>query len=284
MTGTTGESGHWEGHRSQIGTLFATQCLRVPQTKIQNPYFGRMQTLHLIGGEKGGVGKSVVSRVLCQYHIDHERPFAAFDGDGSHPALLRYYAEFSEPVTLADFESSDRLVMAALEKSNAVVDLPAQSENAVGAWLDDSGVGELADDIGLRLVRWHVMDDGKDSLLLLGRLLEQPRQGSDLVVVRNHGRGKDFDWTAGSDATKAAAESGASFVDFPALHAGTMSKIDRIDASFWAASNNKDPSLGPCLNLLERQRVKVWLRRAYAQLAAAHPSLAPADSGTAASA
>ncbi len=29
-----------------------------------------MNKIHLIGGEKGGVGKSVVARVLAQYLID----------------------------------------------------------------------------------------------------------------------------------------------------------------------------------------------------------------------
>ena len=29
-----------------------------------------MANIHLIGGEKGGVGKSVVARVLAQYMID----------------------------------------------------------------------------------------------------------------------------------------------------------------------------------------------------------------------
>jgi len=28
--------------------------------------------IHLIGGEKGGVGKSMVSRLLAQYFIDHQ--------------------------------------------------------------------------------------------------------------------------------------------------------------------------------------------------------------------
>src|SRR5687767_1308445 len=30
-----------------------------------------MANIHLIGGEKGGVGKSLVSRLLAQYFIDH---------------------------------------------------------------------------------------------------------------------------------------------------------------------------------------------------------------------
>jgi hypothetical protein len=41
-----------------------------------------------------------------------------------------------------------------------------------------------------------------------------------------------------------------------------MGKIDRQNASFWAAINLRD---GPdALGMLERQRVKSWLKTAYA--------------------
>ena len=36
----------------------------------------RVSQIHFIGGEKGGVGKSVMARLLAQYWIDHNRPFA----------------------------------------------------------------------------------------------------------------------------------------------------------------------------------------------------------------
>ena len=50
-----------------------------------------MPRVHFIGGEKGGVGKSVVSRVLSQYFIDRQIPFLGFDTDRSHGSLLRFY-------------------------------------------------------------------------------------------------------------------------------------------------------------------------------------------------
>lgn len=40
-----------------------------------------MANIHLVGGEKGGVGKSVVARLLAQYMIDHNLPFIGFDTD-----------------------------------------------------------------------------------------------------------------------------------------------------------------------------------------------------------
>lgn len=232
-----------------------------------------MSALHLVGGEKGGVGKSVLSRLLCQLLIDQGREFVAFDGDGSHPALLRYYAGYSRPVDIHRFESCDGILLAALRGAPVVVDLPAQSDAPIGRWLDESGVSALAAEAGLRVVRWQVMDDGKDSLRLLAPLLTQRAPAVDFLVVRNHGCGRDFGWMEGSPELEAARAAGAVFVDLPGLHAPTMSKIDRIDASFWAACHNGEQTGGLCLNLVERNRVQIWLQRAQAALTAAHPSL-----------
>lgn len=40
-----------------------------------------MASIHFVGGEKGGVGKSVAARVLAQYLIEREIPFLGFDTD-----------------------------------------------------------------------------------------------------------------------------------------------------------------------------------------------------------
>jgi hypothetical protein len=46
------------------------------------------------------------------------------------------------------------------------------------------------------------------------------------------------------------------------LHDATMQKIDGHSSSFWAAVNHSERATTG-LGLLERQRVKVWLQRAY---------------------
>ena len=57
-----------------------------------------MPSLNFIGGEKGGVGKSVASRLLAQYFIDKGHPFTGFDTDRSHTSFTRFYADYAAPV------------------------------------------------------------------------------------------------------------------------------------------------------------------------------------------
>src|ERR1700719_3946514 len=90
----------------------------------------RMTQIHLVGGEKGGVGKSVVARLLAQYFIDHSIPFLGFDSDRSHGALLRFYSGYASPVVMDRYESLDAIVESASEQPErrVLVDLAAQSQ------------------------------------------------------------------------------------------------------------------------------------------------------------
>ena len=226
-----------------------------------------MSTIHFIGGEKGGVGKSVVARLCAQYCLDKTLPFVALDADGSHGALLRFYGSFTRPVDLSRYESADEiLALATQEPRRVLVDLPAQSERALNAWLSEGGVLDLAAESGVRLMFWHVIDDGKDALTTLARLLDRHGDRVGYCVVKNQGRGKDFTLFDRSPVRATCDRLGAVVLDLPELHAAAMQKIDRLDASFWNAVNSD--GAGPdALTRMDRQRIKVWLLASYQQLA-----------------
>ena len=104
-----------------------------------------MSTIHFIGGEKGGVGKSVVARLCAQYMIDRALPFVALDADGSHGALLRHYSEYTRPVDLERVESADEILTLATDASRRVlIDLPAQSDRLLERWIAEAGVLDLS--------------------------------------------------------------------------------------------------------------------------------------------
>lgn len=224
-----------------------------------------MSTVHLVGGEKGGVGKSVVSRVLAQWFIDHEQPFVAADADTSHGALLRYYAQFAQAIDLESFPSADQIMDRALGADRRVlVDLPSQSARLLKRWMDAGDVVSFAKEMGVRLVFWHVSDGGFDSVEELGRVVSVFGERLRLVVVKNWGRSSDFGQLDRSHAMERAQELGARVAELPVLDAATMYKIDQLGSSYWAAVNSAtgDFALPP----MERRRAKLWLDRCYAEL------------------
>ncbi|THU05133.1 mobilization protein [Lampropedia puyangensis] len=224
-----------------------------------------MSGIHFIGGEKGGVGKSVVARILAQYMIDKAIPFRAFDSDKSHGALLRYYADYASPVVLDVYENVDAVLetVAQEPEQRVLVDLAAQTYDQLWKWFADSAVVDVAQELGIDLHYWHVMDAGADSVRLLEQLLNENESGIKLVVVLNDIRGDKFELFEKSGLRERAIGRGAQFVHLRRLPDVTMRKIDDNGSSFWSAINNTE---GHALGLLERQRVKVWINRMYCEL------------------
>jgi hypothetical protein len=226
-----------------------------------------MNTIHLIGGEKGGVGKSVVARLLAQYMIDLEIPFIGFDTDRSQGSLLRFYSDYASPTVIDNYQSLDTIMETAVAQpqQRILVDLAAQTHHPLAKWIDESGVLELAAELGIALCYWNVMDSGKDCVDLLGNLLDQYGSRFNYVLVQNQLRDDNFNILEFSGVKDRALDLNAKVINLKRLHAPVMTKIDRNSYSFWAAKN-KDPDNLNALGLLERQRVKIWLTHAYREI------------------
>jgi hypothetical protein len=224
-------------------------------------------SLNFIGGEKGGVGKSVMSRILAQYFIDQQRPFTGFDTDRSHQSLRRFYAEYASTSIVDSYESLDAIVESFADDASksVLIDLAAQTFAPVARWIEDSDLFSVFGELNIPINFWHVMDGGKESVDLLKNLFDTFGHKARYIIVLNYGRGSDFSIYENSPEKQRAEEMGAITITLPKLHESTMRKIDLHNSSFWAAINNKtgdDKTLG----LLERQRVKVWLQKTYESL------------------
>ncbi len=221
-----------------------------------------MSHIHFIGGEKGGVGKSLLARVLAQHLVDRELPFIAFDTDRSHGALLRFYGDYAAAMPLDAHDSLDPVLEAAAEDPTrrVLVDLAAQTQASLTAWLQDAGVPDLAAELGITLNYWHVMDAGRDSVDLLARWLDGAGAALPLVLVLNEVRGERFDLLEASGLLQRAQQQGARTLRLRKLPDTLLQKVDGTGASFWAALQ---PGV---LGLLDRQRLKLWLQRCHAEL------------------
>jgi hypothetical protein len=226
-----------------------------------------MTNIHLIGGEKGGVGKSLVARLIAQYLIDRSIPFLGFDSDRSHGALLRFYSGYASPVLIDRYDSLDAIVEAATEmpERRVLVDLAAQTQERLTQWMDDSQLLEVAAELGLYIRYWHVMDAGRDSVDLLKRLIDRHGSKLNYVLVLNEVRGDDFRILNGSGEKERALALGASVMNLKRLHETSMIKIDASSSSFWAVANKSEGDTSG-LGLLERQRVKLWLRNTFGEI------------------
>jgi len=225
--------------------------------------------IHLIGGDKGGVGKSMVARLLAQYFIDHSIDFTGFDTDRANGALLRFYAGFAAPVQVDQYESLDTIVEAATTRPERriLVDLAAQAGEPLARWMDDSQLLAVAPELNLHIRYWHVMDSGRDSVELLRQLFDQHQSRLNYVLVQNYLRGSDFRIFNQSGLAARAQEYDANPIG--RMHDSTMNKVDAASSSFWAAIQDNDRTTG--LGVLERTRLKSWLHAAYQAIGSVNP-------------
>ncbi len=61
-----------------------------------------MARIHLIDGEKGGVGKSFVGRTMIQYCLDRNFPFIALETDRTNPDVAGAYKDICQYAVLTE--------------------------------------------------------------------------------------------------------------------------------------------------------------------------------------
>ncbi len=128
-----------------------------------------MPTIHLIDGEKGGVGKSFVTRAMIQYGLDRNLPFVAVETDRSNPDVAAVYKDlckfaiFSEDEKQAD--AADRIFEYAIERP-VIVSLPSQVHRAMKAWIERNQLLKLSDEYGVKFCKWFVCNGEYDSVNL----------------------------------------------------------------------------------------------------------------------
>ena len=226
-----------------------------------------MNTIHFIGGEKGGVGKSVFARLLSQYFIDNKLPYIGLDADRSHGTLTRSYKEFTDSIDLDHFESADKIMELVLEsQKHLLIDLPTQSERFLDKWIEENDVIGMCEEMEIKINYWYLVDDSNDCVMLVDNFLKKYNNLLKCIVVKNAGRGKDF--KAIDElilANVSEISNHPSQITLPALHTPTMHKIDKLNFSFWGAANVKENDKEH-LGLMERQRTKVWIKKSYEQI------------------
>ena len=181
--------------------------------------------------------------------------------------MLRFYADYASPTVIDNYQSLDAIIETASAEPDQriLVDLAAQTHFPLARWIDESGVLELAEELGISICYWNVMDSGKDCVDLLNKLLDQFRARVNYVLVQNQLRDEHFAILESSGVKERALAFDAKVINLKRLHAPVMTKIDSNSYSFWAAKNKDADSLN-ALGLLERQRVKIWLNHAYKEI------------------
>ncbi len=221
--------------------------------------------IHLIDGEKGGCGKSFFSRTFIEYCNSIAYDIAIVDADISNKDIATIYpsvevAYFSDDEKLA-FQA-DKIFDLAFEKS-VVVNLPAQVYSNVTNWIQRNDLVNLGRDNSIKFIKWFVCMGGIDSVNFFLKSLDD--FGNDIVHVFVRNQGLCDEWEYINEMPKfkqAISDHDFIIMDFPKFPFWERSIIDRLGITFDMAQAH------PELKVIPKQRVKNFLKVAYASLAA----------------
>jgi hypothetical protein len=216
--------------------------------------------IHIIDGEKGGAGKSFVSRALIEYCQFKELNIAIVDADNSNQDIAKLYDNV-ESAFFSDDEKqvkyADKIFYLALEKT-VILNLPAQVYTNVTNWIQRNHLVELGKENSVSFIKWFVCTGSIDSVNFFLQSLDDLGNDIQHVFVRNMGLCDDWKYIEEMPEFQDA-ESKYNFItiDFPKFPFWERNTIDRLAITFEKALQH------PELKVVSKQRVKNFLTEAY---------------------
>jgi hypothetical protein len=223
-----------------------------------------MATIHFIDGEKGGVGKSLVARVMVQYCIDRQVPHVLVEADRSNPDVGEVYPERCERAVFSEAErkayEADRIFDLAIT-TPVIVNLPAQVFPAVTDWIERNGLLEMGAQHGVSICKWFICTGGYDSVQLFIQSLKQFDGKVQHVFVRNLGLCDDWSHVDGrEELQQLLAKQKVPVLDFPKFSYRERDHLDAQRISFGAGRESSE------LGILGKQRLHTFLKIAYYEI------------------
>ena len=219
--------------------------------------------LHFFGGEKGGVGKSFVTRTAAQYHLDRGIEFSLFDADATTPDVKRIYKSCG--CRDAVFSASDKYednafsIYSSAQKNATLVNLPANITQPLKAWFEENELFEMEEEDRIDYTIWFVCSGGSESFKHLGEYLSYFQGRVNHVLVKNWGVCDEWESLDKNKVLQQKIEEyGVKVIDFPRFKGKDFcNRINERSLTFGEARELKE--FGP----INRQRVKTFLKKAY---------------------
>lgn len=143
----------------------------------------------LVGGSKGGVGKSMVSISLVDYYLERQRPLVLIETDSSNPDVFKIYKQLLDGKTYAvDLDSKDgwlnmmNIIADNAKDSDVIINTAARSN--VGIEQHGSMLNDALEDLNRNLITLWPINRQRDSVQLLQMYMNK-MTASEIYVFRN---------------------------------------------------------------------------------------------------
>lgn len=227
-------------------------------------------TLILVGADKGGVGKTTMSRSLLDYFARKNVLTRAFDTENPRGSLRRFYPGITEVIDLSNVAHQMK-VLDTMETANVpvtIVDLKAGNLSYSLDLFERIGVLEAARNNVFNLGLVHVVGPSIASLDEIGEIGKY-LQGVQYILARNSiNETNFFEWDEGTTRKYFSTIPKAQEINIPKLNEMAYEQVDLSGVTFKDFIDNRaaDGSAGK-FSFVLRGYVRKWCNEIDAEYA-----------------
>jgi hypothetical protein len=242
----------------------------------------------IVGADKGGVGKTTVSRTLLDYFIAHQIPIRAFDTESPRGTLKRFHPEVTEVVDMTLIADQMKIfdTLNSAEASVTVIDVRAGLMSPTLKALRDIGFIDAAKKGQITFAVFHILgpsiaslDEINDTAAYLG--------DAKYFMVKNFINSTHFfEWDEATHSSYFRQIKDAVEIIIPKLNEMATEQVELASVPYLTFIANKKQSGEPAsYSFVLRGYVRHWLGNVWAEydritltdIVAAKPLAAPAQ-------
>ncbi len=217
--------------------------------------------LILVGADKGGVGKTTVSRILLDYLAERGIPARAFDTEAPRGTLRRFYPDITEVVDMANTSDQMRIfdTLDADDAKVSLVDIRAGQLRMLIARMHEFGFLDAARQGQFHFILVHILGSSIASLEEIADIAPYAPDRHYYVVKNPVGEASYFEWDPATYRHYFDQVRGAREISVPKLNELAYSAIDLAGAKF------SEFAYGEAQSFVLRGYVRNWLQHVGAQ-------------------
>jgi hypothetical protein len=220
----------------------------------------------LVGADKGGVGKTTVTRALLDYFIAHNVPTRAFDTEAPKGTLSRFHPDITDVVDVSSTSDQMKIFDTLAATDVTVIDVRAGLLGTTLRMLRDIGFLETAKKNQISFAMFHILGPSIASLDEIAETATFMNDANYFLVKNFINNTTFFEWDPATYNSYFNKIKGAQEITVPKLNEMACEQVELASVSYVSFVANKGVGGVPAsYSFVLRGYVRHWLGTVWAE-------------------
>jgi hypothetical protein len=218
----------------------------------------------LVGSDKGGVGKTTVTRTLLDYYESRKVPTSAYDTEAPRGTLKRFHPDVTEIVDITSIPDQMRVFDSLKASDVTLIDIRAGLLSPTLSALQDIGFIDAARKGQITLGVFHILGPSISSLNEIGEIGAFV-EGTNYFIVKNMiNNTAFFEWDPGTYESYFKKLKRAQQITIPHLNEMACEQVEVASVPFTTfVANKKSGGEAASYSFVLRGYVRHWLNNVW---------------------